>query len=210
MGPGITPSKHPPPDQDQLQHMLMVLRRQVLISWGKKFKSFTFENCEAETQIDFIVMRSAQADQVVRNAKIFFDYPVLKWRFGPVRHPVVSSVPMLHYQTATFKAPKPTQPKLASHQSEASMRNFRLSLENELDTRRAVSADDLNTGLLEIEHPDQVPRVVDGLREVVEKDMLAVVPARIPECQSTSDYISPGASNLKMRRAFHFQSGMTV
>ena len=53
MGPGITPSKHPPPDQDQLQHMLMILRLQVLNSWGKKSKSFTFENGDAKTQIDF-------------------------------------------------------------------------------------------------------------------------------------------------------------
>ena len=79
VGPGITPSKHPPPDQDQLQRMLMVLRLQVLNSWGKKSKSFTFENGEAKTQIDFIITRSTQADQVARNAKILFDYLVLKW-----------------------------------------------------------------------------------------------------------------------------------
>ena len=95
MGPGITRSKHPPPDQEQLQHMLMILRLQVLNSWGKKSKSFTFENGDAKTQIDF--MWSAQADQVARNAKVLFEYPVLKWRFGPVHHPVASSVPMLHY-----------------------------------------------------------------------------------------------------------------
>ena len=52
-----------------------------------------------------------------------------------------------------------------------------------------MSADDLNTAFLEasryldIEHPDQAPRVVDGLQEEVKhmwqarKDMLAVVPA---------------------------------
>ena len=60
MGPGTLPSKHLPPDQDQLQHMLMVLRLQVLNSWGKKSKSFTFENGEAKTQIDFTIMRSAR------------------------------------------------------------------------------------------------------------------------------------------------------
>ena len=191
MGPGALPSKHLPPDQDQLQPMLMVLRLQVLNSWGKKSKSFTFENGEAKTQIDFIIMRSAQADQVARNAKVLFDYPVLKWRFGPVHHPVVSSVPMLHYQTAANKASKLTQPKIASHQSETSICRFRATLEAELATNGFTSADNLNAALLaasrhlETEHPASAPRVIDGLREEVKhmwqarKDMLAVVPARI-------------------------------
>ena len=84
---------------------------------------------------------------------------------------LASSVPMLHYQTATVKAPKQTQPKLASHQSEASMRNFLVSLDNELDTSRAVSADDLNTALLDAEEVKHMWQA--------RKHMLAVVPARM-------------------------------
>ena len=102
MGPGTQPSKHPPPDQNEFQRMLMVLRLQVN-SWAKKSRPFTFKNGETRAQISFIIMQSAQADQVARNAKILFDYPGLKWRFGPMHHSVTSSVPMLHYQTATSK-----------------------------------------------------------------------------------------------------------
>ena len=71
------------------------------------------------------------------------------------------------------------------------MRDFCVSLVHELDSNSVVSAGDLNTALLEasrcleIDHPEQAPRVVDGLREEVKhmwqarKDMLAEVPPRM-------------------------------
>ena len=189
-GPGVTTSKHPPPDQGQLQHLLMVLRLQALNTWGKKSKSFTFENGEAKTQIDFILMRCAQADQVARQAHILYDFPVLKWRFGPVHHPVACSVPMLQYQHTSGRSSCPKPKPLASQHSEASLDRFRFELSTALPASSSVTAGSLNSALLEASrHLDTAPleegkRAVDDLPDEVRhmwqarQRMLSVLPTR--------------------------------
>ena len=189
-GPGVTTSKHPPPDQGQFQHLLMVLRLQALNTWGKKSRSFTFENGEAKTQIDFVLMRCAQADSVARQARVLYDFPVLKWRFGPVHHPIACSVPMLMYQHTSGRPSCPKPAPLANQRSEASIDRFRLELSSAIPAGSPVTAERLNSALLEASrHLDTVPleegkRAIDDLRDEVKhmwqarQRMLSVLPTK--------------------------------
>ena len=58
----------------------------------KQLATFRFGNLSS--QIDFIIVRRAQADSEARRARVLVDYPVAGWREGAKHFPVIASVPV--------------------------------------------------------------------------------------------------------------------
>ena len=95
-------------DFRDFMHICEALSLTVLNTWTrpthKQLATFRFGSLSS--QIDFVIVRRAQADNEARRAQVMVDYPVAGWREGAKHFPAIASVPVpkQHWQ-ADAKTP---------------------------------------------------------------------------------------------------------
>ena len=150
-GPGTKSARAPPPDQPLFQSLLQTHSLQAINTWKSGLRAFTFQNGETFTQIDFLIGRARQVDDMARGAESDHNCPVLKWRYGPLHHPVYGSFPACWYATAPATPSVPKQAKLSLAQTPEAIRAFREKLA--LALPNAETPQELNDCLQEAATP---------------------------------------------------------
>ena len=150
-GPGTKSARAPPPDQPLFQSLLQTHSLQAINTWKSGLRACTFQNGETFTQIDFLIGHAHQVDDMARGAESDHNCPVLKWRYGPLHHPVYGSFPACWYATAPATPSVPKQAKLSLAQTPEAIRAFREKLA--LALPNAETPQELNDCLQEAATP---------------------------------------------------------
>ena len=94
-------------DYRDFLHICEALSLTVLNSWTRPLhrQLATFRFGALSSQIDFIIVRQAQADNEARKASVLVDFPVAGWREGAKHFPVRADVPVpkRHWKTEACK-----------------------------------------------------------------------------------------------------------
>ena len=143
--------ERPPPDQPSVQSLLQTHSLQAINAWKSGLRACTFQSGETFTQIDFLIGRARQVDDKARSAEPDHNCPVLRWRYGPLHHPVYGSLPACWYAIAPATPSVPKQAKLSLAQAPEAIRAFRERLAHALPS--AHTPQELNGCLQEAATP---------------------------------------------------------
>ena len=83
-------------DYKDFLHICEALSLTILNTWTQPTHGqlATFQFGQLSSQIDFVIVRRAQASNTARRAAVVEDYPVAKWRAGANHFPVMAHVPV--------------------------------------------------------------------------------------------------------------------